>query len=251
MSARDRRGGVCWRSPPVRRCLAAAFSRCTCRPPRARPGAAQRELAAIQVDVIPDRPGQVLRQALQERLEGSDSSVARRYDLSVGFAIAGEGIAVQPDTIRDAHPCDRHRHLDPDRAGSGTHQADQRLCQAMDAINLIDEQYFTLDLENEAITAAAGRGAGGPDHASARRVLPQASGSERLKLAAAAGGGLPARSRGLPGRAAVWRRSWDDPRPRRCTGSGRRRLGGRSVPGRRTGARGDSRGWPMRRRRCR
>ena len=32
-------------------------------------GVAQRELAAIQVDLIPDRPGQVLRQALQDRLE--------------------------------------------------------------------------------------------------------------------------------------------------------------------------------------
>ena len=32
-------------------------------------GVAQRELAAIQVALIPDRPGQLLRQALQDRLE--------------------------------------------------------------------------------------------------------------------------------------------------------------------------------------
>ena len=40
-------------------------------------GVAQRELAAIQVDLIPDRPGQLLRQALQDRLEMGASGVAR------------------------------------------------------------------------------------------------------------------------------------------------------------------------------
>jgi LPS-assembly lipoprotein len=58
-------------------------------------GAPQRELAAIQVALIPDRPGQLLRQALQDRLEMGASGVARRYDLTVSFWIAGEGIAVQ------------------------------------------------------------------------------------------------------------------------------------------------------------
>ena len=36
------------------------------------PGVAQRELAAIDVAIIPDRPGQLLRQALQQRLGGAD-----------------------------------------------------------------------------------------------------------------------------------------------------------------------------------
>ncbi len=60
-------------------------------------GVAQRELAAIQVELIPDRPGQLLRQALQERLELAGSGAARRYDLSVSFWITGEGIAIQPN----------------------------------------------------------------------------------------------------------------------------------------------------------
>ena len=61
-------------------------------------GVAQRELAAIQVDLIPDRPGQLLRQALQDRLEMGSSGVARRYELSVAFGISGEGIAIEQDT---------------------------------------------------------------------------------------------------------------------------------------------------------
>src|SRR6476619_4411178 len=60
-------------------------------------GVAQRELAAIQVNLIPDRPGQVLRQALQDRVEMGQSVEAHHYDLSVGFAVTGEGIAIQPD----------------------------------------------------------------------------------------------------------------------------------------------------------
>jgi LPS-assembly lipoprotein len=61
-------------------------------------GLAQRELAAIQVNLIPDRPGQVLRQALQDRLERSASGVARHYDLAVAFGITGEGIAIQQNS---------------------------------------------------------------------------------------------------------------------------------------------------------
>ena len=41
-------------------------------------GPAERDLAAIHVNLIPDRPGQELRQALQARL-GSDSGMPARY----------------------------------------------------------------------------------------------------------------------------------------------------------------------------
>ena len=46
---------------------------------------------------IPDRPGQLLRQALQARLN-SDGGAQRRYDLDVVYWIAGDGIALLPDT---------------------------------------------------------------------------------------------------------------------------------------------------------
>ena len=62
------------------------------------PGPAQRELAAIHVALIPDRPGMLLRQALQDRFEGAGDATARRYDLTVSYWIAGAGIGIQPDT---------------------------------------------------------------------------------------------------------------------------------------------------------
>ena len=66
-------------------------------------GVAQRELAAIQVDLIPDRPGQLLRQALQDRLEMGSSGVARRYELSVAFGISRRGHRDRAGHQRDPH----------------------------------------------------------------------------------------------------------------------------------------------------
>ena len=115
------------------------------------PGVAQRELAAIEVAIIPDRPGQLLRQALQQRLEGSGTGAARRYDLSVAYYIAGEGIAIQPDSN-----VTRVREIgnvswtliaqDPGRTKLSSGSA-----KAVDAINILDSQYFAADLDSEAV----------------------------------------------------------------------------------------------------
>ena len=112
-------------------------------------GVAQRELAAIQVDIIPDRPGQLLRQALQDRLEMGSSGVARRYELSVAFGISGEGIAIEQNTT-----VTRLRMIgtatwtlvaqDPGRTRLTSGSA-----KSVDAINIFDAQYFAADLENE------------------------------------------------------------------------------------------------------
>ena len=61
------------------------------------PGVVSRELPAIFVAIIPDRPGQLLRQALQQRLQGADGSVTPLYTLNVSYWISGEGIGIQPD----------------------------------------------------------------------------------------------------------------------------------------------------------
>jgi LPS-assembly lipoprotein len=114
-------------------------------------GVAQRELAAIQVALISGRPGQLLRQALQDRLEKSSSGVAHRYDLTVGFGVSGEGIAV----LQDTSPT-RIRLIgsanwtlvaqDPGRTKLGNGSA-----RTVDAVNVISGQYFAADLESEAV----------------------------------------------------------------------------------------------------
>ena len=57
--------------------------------------------------LIPDRPGQLLRQALQERL-GGEAGVAPRYDLAVGYSIGRRGHRDPPRHDADAHSADRH-----------------------------------------------------------------------------------------------------------------------------------------------
>jgi len=52
-------------------------------------GPAQRDLSSVFVQIIPERPGQLLRQALQERF-GDDSGTPAAYDLSVNFGITGD-----------------------------------------------------------------------------------------------------------------------------------------------------------------
>lgn len=114
-------------------------------------GAPQRELAAIQVALIPDRPGQLLRQALQDRLEMGATGVARRYDLTVSFWIAGEGIAVQQDSTATRLRETGNANWTLVAQDVGRTRLTSGFARAIDAINITDEQYFGADLENESL----------------------------------------------------------------------------------------------------
>ncbi len=134
--------------------LATALGGCGFRPvymPTAsgKPGEAQRDLASVYVGIIPERPGQILRQALQERF-GNDSGTPAAYDLNVTFGVSGEGIAIESDNLATrirlignatwtllAHDAKRT----PLTSGSA---------RALDGLNIFDSQYFAADLESEA-----------------------------------------------------------------------------------------------------
>ncbi len=116
-----------------------------------RAGPAQRELAAINVGLMPDRPGMLLRQALQDRFEGTGNVVTRRYDLAVSFWIGGSGLGMQHDnTITRIRLTGRAawtltaQDLAHTKITSGA-------AHATDAENNLDTQIFASDLENEVI----------------------------------------------------------------------------------------------------
>jgi LPS-assembly lipoprotein len=115
-------------------------------------GVAQRELAAIQVDLIPDRPGQVLRQALQDRFERDGSGEAHLYDLSVGFSVSGEGIAIQQDSSVTRIRMIGSANWTLVAQDPGRTKLSSGYAKAVDGLNLIDTQYFAADLENEVVT---------------------------------------------------------------------------------------------------
>jgi LPS-assembly lipoprotein len=114
------------------------------------PGVAERELAAVRVGLIPERPGQLLRQALQQRL-ASDSGVPHRYDLQVTYWVSGEGLGVQPDNVAT------RIRLTGSAAWTLMAQdpAHTRLAggsaRAIDGFNVFNQQYFAADLENETV----------------------------------------------------------------------------------------------------
>ncbi len=114
-------------------------------------GPAASGLAAITVGLIPERSGQLLRQALQERFERAGIAAAHRYDLAVSFGIAGEGLGVQQDsTITRIRLVGTASYTliaqDPGRATLKTGVA-----RIVDGYDIFDQQYFALDQENEAV----------------------------------------------------------------------------------------------------
>ena len=114
-----------------------------------KPGPAQRELAAVYVGIIPDRPGQLLRQALQERFS-NDSGPSAAYDLSVTFSISGEGVAILPDALATRLRLSGTATYvltsrDPKRTRLTSGSA-----RAIDGVNIFDSQYFAADQEVEA-----------------------------------------------------------------------------------------------------
>lgn len=114
-------------------------------------GTSSAELAAINVERIPERAGQLLRGDLQTRFESSGTIVPKRYDLTVAFTFTQEGIAINPDNTASrirytAVAAYVLRRQDADRSlvTSGT-------VRAFDNANVINNQYFAADLETDTV----------------------------------------------------------------------------------------------------
>jgi LPS-assembly lipoprotein len=108
-------------------------------------------LAKIAVGLIPERTGQLLRLALQERFERAGIAAAHEYDLTVTFAIADDTLAIQQDTtatwIRVTGTANyRLVSQDPSRA-----TLTSGVARSVDGYNLFDQQFFAQDLENDAV----------------------------------------------------------------------------------------------------
>lgn len=114
-------------------------------------GQAATALAEISVAIIPERTGQLLRLALQERFERAGIAVAHRYDLSVAFSIVSEALGIeQNSTATYARLVGTATYTlvsqDPGRATVTSGSA-----RAVDGFNLYDQQYFAADQETDAV----------------------------------------------------------------------------------------------------
>ncbi len=115
-----------------------------------KPGVAQRELAAVSVGIIPDRPGQLLRQALQQRM-ASDGGGQRRYDLRVTYWIAGEGVSILSDSSATRLRLTAYANWTLVSNDTAQVRLTNGQARAIDAMNVFDQQFFALDLQNETV----------------------------------------------------------------------------------------------------
>ncbi len=114
-------------------------------------GPAETGLAQIAIGPLYERSGQLLRQALQDRFERGGNGVARRYDLTVAYGLTSDTIAIEPDSSITrvrlyAAASWTLAAQDPQHTTLATGQA-----RALDGYNILDEQIFSADLENEHI----------------------------------------------------------------------------------------------------
>jgi LPS-assembly lipoprotein len=115
-------------------------------------GDAERGLAATSVAIIAERPGQLLREALQTRFDRAGGGVAKRYDLVVSLGIASEGLNYQQTTSSPtrlrlvATAAWSLVSLDAKRTTLATGMA-----RTMDSFNLFNQQFFAADLESEGV----------------------------------------------------------------------------------------------------
>jgi LPS-assembly lipoprotein len=135
-----------------------SFAGCGFRPvymPTASGGAgpATRELAAIHVNIIPDRPGQLLRQALQQRFRGAGGDETPLYDLSVRYWIAGQGIAILQNNNVTRIKLIGNADWSLVGRDPGRTPITQGFARAIDGVNNFDQQTFGVDLGTEQATA--------------------------------------------------------------------------------------------------
>ena len=136
-------------------CLAAAsLSGCGFSPLYANSGAdgsVQNKMDEVSVGLIPDRPGQLLRQSLQTQLQTAGAPTQELYLLSVNYSIAEQDIGIQADTssTRNRYTAVAIWSLAP--IGNPQQPLTQGQATTQDALNIIDQQYFAISLETNTI----------------------------------------------------------------------------------------------------
>ncbi len=108
-------------------------------------------LETVQVGNIPDRTGQVLRQDLQQQLYTNGTPTTELYMLAVSYRVVqtGEGIQADSSTTRNRFNAIATWTLSP--VGNPGVTLTSGNATAMDALNVIDQQYFASNLEADTV----------------------------------------------------------------------------------------------------
>jgi len=132
-----------------------ALAGCGFHPLYAPSGATNAALNGVFVDVIANRNGQLLRQALQERLDTDDEG-PKKYELSVVYAVSTQALGIQSDNssnrtrvVGSAHWTLKQPGLIGAKVTSGT-------ARSVDGVDVLDAQFFYSSLAGQAIDRRMG-----------------------------------------------------------------------------------------------
>jgi LPS-assembly lipoprotein len=110
-------------------------------------------LDQVAVANIPERNGQLLRLALQDHLQAAGAPTQQRYILNVSYSVAQQGIGEQADSsgTRTRFIANATWTLAP--IGNPGTPLTVGQASTEDALNVVDQQYFAVTLENNTIDA--------------------------------------------------------------------------------------------------
>jgi LPS-assembly lipoprotein len=131
-------------------CLTVGLAGCGFRPLYGDNSDVAAQLAGIDVGLIPNRTGQVLREELQRRMLGADAGPVQ-YDLSVKLTLRTDIAGI----IATNSVASRER-LSATGSWTLRNVGDQKVvangtANAADAENILNQQYFVADMETDAV----------------------------------------------------------------------------------------------------
>ena len=103
----------------------------------------------IDIGLIPERSGQLLREALEADLQGNSTPGFYRYHLNVQYGISVQAIGIQPDSSnsRVRYFATVNWSLTPE--GNYGKPLTTGNAETSDAVNEVDNQLFALTLESD------------------------------------------------------------------------------------------------------
>jgi LPS-assembly lipoprotein len=114
-------------------------------------GQTSARLDEVYVPVIPDRTGQVLRESLETRLSQGSGPTEQLYQLSVRYTVNQENAGIQADSASTRTRIIGTANWQLTPIGDPAHVLLKGTSTAMNAQDIVNEQYFAVTLGKEAI----------------------------------------------------------------------------------------------------
>ena len=137
-------------------CLLLSLAACGFHPLYAPSNHVQAGLQEIFVDVIPGRNGQLFRQSLQERLQGTAEAPQQHYVLDVSYALSQEAIGIEADNASTRNRFVGVANWTLHKPGQFGQRITSGLARTVDGNDVIVAQFFYSDLNAETVNRRIG-----------------------------------------------------------------------------------------------